>query len=351
MSMSTWDSFPKPFAQVVRRFLADRPEHLGDGSVLAVVPLREVRRRYNNLLQIEVQFSDRKWRGYIKIRKPRPDTDYSSPAGRMQREFDLLSELHTVFGNHPHTRTVRPVAYYPECLAMITEEAPGRDMLSELLPQIGFLPHRSAVQDMESACRLCGQWLSEFQAVTVAEREKVFSLDEMREYVDQRLVTIVKRRLSGFDESMRQRALHFFDSLAELVPLRDLTVSSIHADFTTANILISKDQITIIDFEMSEQGSVIHDVVAFWHKLHLLAIDPRYSSRKAMRACQAFLDGYDPHLSVTNPLFQLFLLKTVLCSVVRRTDRKKRATIQSRLLDSYLARHGLRWLMRASKQH
>lgn len=351
MKMSSWNLFPKPFDQVVRQFLAESSEHLGDGSVIAVLPVGNVARKYNNLMRIEVQFSDRKWRGYIKIRKPRMGTDFTSPADRMQREFDLLRELHTVFGNHPHTRTIRPVAYYPECLAMITEEAPGHDMLSELRVHVGFFPRRSAVQDMEYASRLCGQWLSKFQAVTTVGPERLYSLNEMRKYVDLRLVTLVERRFNGIDESMRLRTLHFFDSLAELVPPKDLAVSGIHADFSISNVLVSKGQITVIDFEMSDQGSVFHDVVFFWHKLHLLALDPRYSSKKALRVCQSFLEGYDPRLSVTNPLFRLFQLQHVLCSVLRRTAPKKKATIRNRLIESYLARHGLRWLIRISKQY
>ena len=350
-NLTNADSFPKPFGHIVQRILRERPEPIGRDPVVSAHPMREVHRKYSHLLQFELRFSDRSWRGYIKVTKPREvtlDPDRPPPAERLKREYDLLRRLDKIFAETPDMRIVRPIACFTEYLALITEEAPGRDGVDKLKRRVGFLALPGAMREMKQICRLCGQWLSKLQRGTAAEPVELFSLDQMRRYNEVRLDAIVQHRFRGFDEDMRQRTLGFFDSLAELVPPTDLNICGVHGDFSIGNVLVSKGRITVMDFPTFSQGSIFHDVTFFHHNLRNLALNVRFRRNVIRELCKAFLEGYNPQLDVSSPLFRMFQLQHVLCNLASMASREREPLFR-RLYTRYsyyghLANRHLRWL-------
>lgn len=340
---------PALYVPILQRLLMEGPSPLGKEPVTAVLPLRELQRPFSSLLQLELHFPGRRWSGYIKIGLPSSlivDSDNLPYEVIVQREYELLLRLDKLFRADPLTRTVRPVACYPEYRAMVTEEVPGIELFPLLQSKTGLFSCQSSVEQMEQACKLCGQWLSKFQAATVAGTGEKFSLDEMREYVDRRLVELVERHATGFDAVLRKRVLDYFDSLANKVPVAALSMTGVHGDFSAVNVMIANERITVMDFATFAHGSTLHDVVFFWHRLNLLALDPRCNKKKITRVAQAFLDGYDAYLDTESPLFQLFYLQHVVCFVLTQEERSGRGSVQDRLRRFWIARNQIRWLIK-----
>jgi hypothetical protein len=336
---------PEPFDAIVQRMLAERPAALGDAPLEDVIPLRHIDRPYSRTLYVEVRFAERAWRAYVKICKPSPilDPDAPSPAARGQREFNLLRSLQDAFRDDPQTRAVTPVAFYPEFPVLITEEAPGRELLSELKSQLGWYPSQRALAAMRHVCRLCGRWLAKFQRTTSIPPGQFISLDEVRQYNQRRLDKLVHHRFLGFDDPFRQRVLRALDALADRVQPSDLRPTAIHGDFALGNVLCHEGRIVVLDFPMCGVGAAWLDVTHFHHQLRLLALHPRFRRRTVEQLSQAFLDGYDPRLDRNAPPFRIFELQHTLCQLSRLISFRS-DSFAGRIYDRYVARRQLRWL-------
>jgi len=340
---------PETFRPIVTRLLDERPEPIGSGAALKILPIRYVTRPYSSLLHFAIQFPSRSWRGYIKIEKCSPtlEPNSSSPEVQLRQQFELLKRLQPLFKPQDPVGIVRPVAWFGDYPALVTEEIPGRTVYVELSRCLGISAGDRDVERMEQVCRRCGLFLKRFQDVNLQDDDTPFSLKEMRAYIDRRLQNIVHRGQIAFDESSRTRLLKLIDRLSERVDTKELRVAQIHGDFTPANIMLSDGRVVVLDFAMSSYGNVLHDVAHFHHQLHLWSLHPRWSARRIGRLQQAFLDGYGCSDS-SNPLFTLFRVQHVTCQL-SRLSRPSASSILSRTYDRYVIRRQLRWLNAIAK--
>ena len=79
-------------------------------------------------------------------------------------------------------------------------------------------------------------------------------------YVDLRLERLVRQVPSRFTEGYRRRVGDHIDRLGSEVPPGDLREVLVHADLAPANVLISDARVVVLDFAMSNRGSMFHDL-------------------------------------------------------------------------------------------
>jgi len=236
-----------------------------------------------------------------------------------------------------------PVAYFPEFSALVTQAAPGVDLLAAIKKRLSFFPSSETIGETERACALCGRWLKALQQITSYPNMQ-WSLEEMRAYNDERLTQLVERQAFGFSSADRVRVLAFFDRLAGGVADEERRVAGVHADYSPGNLLVSENRIVVIDFSMFQKGSTYHDVSHLYHHLRSLATHPRYHSRTATALCRGLLQGFAVADLSNRPLFRMFEVQHAICNL---TTPILRYPMGARLLGTYLQRRRLGWLRRS----
>src|SRR5205814_5255451 len=91
-----------------------------------------------------------------------------------------------------------------------------------------------------------GRWLRVFQEIETPSQR--LSLDEMREYIDIRLQTLVGSSRAAFSKTDRSAVLRYFDDQIGGITDDQLEQVLIHADLALSNVLVSGTDVTVIDF-------------------------------------------------------------------------------------------------------
>lgn len=331
---------PPHFAEIVDRFVSDFASALPFDAAETIEPhLHGVQaRRYSALVPFDLISEKRMWSGFLKVGSAKETT----------AEYELLRTYGEQFGGADDALgVVRPVAHLPQYAALITERLPGRDLSAELKATVGRR-QRAVPEPLVRACERAGQWLLRFHLAT-READRIFSLDEMRAYIDQRLVRLADSGFLGFSAGDRDRLLEFFDTQALRVPDEDLAVAAIHGDYSPGNLMVSAARLVIIDFPRPLVGSLYHDVGHLHLHLEALAQHPRYSRRVARTLCRALLKGFEDPGLPERGIFRLFEAQHATCSLAEHVDEPAVPGFAGRLVQRYVHRKKLERLRRLSR--
>ena len=274
--------------------------------------LARVDRPFSTVHRLRIHTPTRSVTAYAKILKPYGNTpEELAMADRMlRREFKATKGLFEVLRQDSEIGAVRPIAFLPEHLAVVTEEIPGRPF-AEVLASAS-----QATDDLLAVARRIGGWIRIYQSLGASE--KSVSLAERREYLDERLKQLEGRVISPAE---RQAMLSRFDALTErLGP--EVAGVPIHADLGPMNIIVDDTgRIAVLDFTMVKDGTACHDISHLY--FHFEMTGARQRKREMMRELErALLAGYSPSLSETDPLFQLMLMQHVVCHVALLASRR-----------------------------
>lgn len=310
--MMDGSTIPDVFAPVVSQ-LADRSQEYFGTPHVTLRPVSHVERQFSNILRIQVESDARSFYGIVKVVK----TSDASPEHqqkvrqRITIDFAVTLRAYESLQSHPGLGVVRPIACFPEEMAIVTEEAQGSTFASVLDRRAVWHRDRRSTEELVGVAEQIGAWLRAFQ--TTGGDHKPVGLGEMREYLDVRLCRTVRRERPEFDERTRQAVLRFFDRRSREVSAQDLLGVSIHADFSPENVLVDGGSITVLDFTMASTGAIYHDLSHMF--LHLEKLKAKWwgGERGVDQIQRAMLRGFDPNLSSEHPLFELLLLQHMFC--------------------------------------
>jgi aminoglycoside phosphotransferase (APT) family kinase protein len=294
---------------------------------------------------------------YVKILSQRA-TFQSNPEkylARLATEFAAGRRLHEALGSAKEFGVVKPVAYYPECLAMITEEAPG-ESLSNVITRDGRLwPAANKLEQLAAHCRRAGQALAAMQQAT--REASRYDPAELVEYLDVRMQRLLESARVPFSLADRRQILRFLESVIPAIPVEQLGVSGCHSDYAPFNLLASNDKITVADFTMFKIGSVYNDLTYFYHRLEGYLHKPIYRSQTIRRLQDEFLRGYTEasgHAGrewrvAEDLLFKIFWIKHVVnnySAVMRQrvVIKGKRVSLPAQLFNRRVFRRYNQWL-------
>ena len=298
---------------LLSRLAGDPQRYFGDPAAV-VDPVLRLERPFSTLLRLRVLAGGRESFAFLKVFKTRNgDREEVEQLRRwVEREFRATHRLHQALHDRPGLTAVRPVAVFPDRLALVTEEIHGRT-LDGLLRRA--LWGREPIERTAALAARVGAWVRTYQQVTEAEGE--LSLDERREYLDVRLH---RMRGHAIDDAERMAALRLFDRLAAAVPPGALGLVAIHADLSPTNILVGDDDaVTVLDFAMAKTGARHHDVSHLFLHFDRLRWRPALRRSVVDRIQEALLRGYDAALTPRDPLFALMLLQHAACYVAQFT--------------------------------
>jgi hypothetical protein len=304
------------FEPVLEALAAGAQQYFGDPRAV-VEPVARMERPFSALLRLRVNASGRDSHAFAKIFKPRFSTPEELAQLRrwVEREFRAASRLHQALRPHAGLTALRPVAVFPDDLAIVTEEVSG--MTFERLLRDALWGRRVPAPVALVAERI-GAWIRTYQGVIDAEG--TLDLAERREYLAVRLRNLSDAGvLSAADCA---QALARFDELAANVTPAAQPLVAIHADLNPGNILVGPDgRVTILDFAMAKTGARFHDLSHLYMHLEFLRWRPRLKSSVVTEGQQALVRGYDAAAATSDPLFQLMLLQHLVCHIALLAER------------------------------
>jgi hypothetical protein len=330
---------------VLRKLVADGRLYFGSDEV-AVEPVRQVERAYSTLLQIRILGSDGPQGAFVKILKPRADTpaERASMQRNVVRDFEMTRSVREALAGCAGLTAVRPIACFPEDLAIVTGEAAGPTLSEVLARGAAGWPGPTASRRMSALLRRSGAWLRAAQAALPQDR--AIDVETMRAYLDRRLAELEMSGPVRLTRAGRSAVERYRDRL-----MRDLGRESfhpvwIHADFCPENIITADGQITVLDFLMARSGTVYHDAAHLFMHLDSMKVKPWFRSAVIDRLQRDLLEGFEPGLQPQRPLFALMLLQHVICHLV--TLQEVSPGRAARFYRAALHRRHRRWLIRVA---
>ena len=278
-------------------------------------PVTRLERPFSVLLRVRVEAAGRRTHAFLKIFKPRKSTPEELAQLRrfVEREYRATTRLHATVSSRPGLTALRPLALFPDQLAIVTEEVEGRAFDRVLRRALWSAADRRRALD---AAGRIGAWIRTYQEVT--DVEGTFSVEDARRYLDVRLRNLESLVISAGE---RQRVLEGFDRMAAGVTPEALV--AIHADLCPANILVgARGDVTILDFAMAKSGTRLHDLTHLFMHLTFLGWRVPVGAEYIRRLQGTLLRGYDRGLGGTEPLFTLMLLQHVVCHIALLAEQR-----------------------------
>lgn len=332
------------FRPILAQLTVDIESSSGEEVCLQAVSYED--RQFSQLLKLGVHISSdtvARYHVFVKaFKRKSDDPDDSRMRRRVAHEFQTLQRAHSAMQSHTDLGVVRPVACYPEHLTIVTEEAPGETLLTQLTGDAVWWPPAATLKVLEEALARVGRWVSAYQAA--APMGDTLSLDETRLYVDRRLEMLVREPRARFTEADRARVLSYVESLSSHVSADDSRSVMAHGDLAMGNILVSESRVTVLDFAMAQHASRLHDIARLYMQIEMLGAKPWFRPRTLRRLQRALLRGFDPELDENAPLFRLMLLLHRVNNFA--TVSLRPAPFPAGLYDAHIGRLHRRWLAR-----
>jgi hypothetical protein len=306
------------FGPVLEQLREESHRFFNSDSV-AIEPLNRMERQGSRLLRVRISTDSASFLAYIKLY----NADGLSPAWvewmreRGVRDFETTQRVHLLMQSVPGISTLRPIAFLPDHLAVVTEEVHGRTLGQLLTERAGWYQERESIDELCTVMARIGVWLRTVQTLDVPNAR--FSLDGMREYLDVRLVRLVGT--GGLSAQERSGILKFFDQRRADVADADLREVVIHGDLSPSNVMISGTNVTVLDFEMWRTGSVFHDISRLYHQIELRKLKPWFRPAAIDRLLDATLAGFDSTLQPDRPLFELLTVQHVVNKLTKLTTQ------------------------------
>lgn len=278
----------------------------------AVTPEEHVERSSSDVWLLRIQTRTRT--AGVRVRMWRVGDERSQERHkveeRVRREFQVTMGYWRAFDGVRSAGCVRPLAYFPEHLAIVTEEAFGQPF-STLLERV-LLPFASKRDRslLDRACQGLAIWLRQFQQL--GNGEVACEPAALTQYIDARLRRLVASPRSGFTEHDRVRVLLVTAWLVARLQSEGLVDVPIHAELTPEKMVVSDDQLTVLDCTSEKRGLKHHDLASIHMHVGLFASDHRYSASLIREVQRRLLHAFDPELDAQRPAFRVAQLVNVV---------------------------------------
>ncbi|MCQ9205360.1 MAG: aminoglycoside phosphotransferase family protein [Omnitrophica bacterium] len=165
--------------------------------------------------------------------------------------YHLLSKLYDDFSGEDNFAIVKPLCFWPQWAAVITEDAPGVP-LSSIVYKYVFSLNKFGGHNKKRVTEIlsnCGKWVAKFQETTGLDKElKGFELDFLKDAEIKRDLSFLK-----YVGVSKKTTEVLRDYLFKHLPfVNGLTQKGVgcHVDFSPRNIIVGKNnKITLLDFE------------------------------------------------------------------------------------------------------
>jgi aminoglycoside phosphotransferase (APT) family kinase protein len=242
---------------------------------------------------------------YLKVGKP-PASEAARERSRLRitSDFTTMRRVFERMGHGSDFGAVRPIACYPDHLAIVTEQVDGETLLERIQHQLAWPRHGGRAGDLRPIVERAGRWIAAFQATVPPAEER--PTEPIGPYVDARLRQLAQRA-GASGQALRQRVMTHVEALAAETD-RDPRAVSVHADLSPSNVLVSGSRVVVLDFAMTRLGHPLQDAARLFTQLDLLKVKPQFRAAAIDELQDALLRGFAPGLSRHDPAFRLQVL-------------------------------------------
>lgn len=309
----TWSPLFEP---VLTKLEADGVRYFGCQDV-RVEPVRQFDRPFSTVLQVRVADRQGSQGAFIKIFKPRFNTPAQIAETRqhVRSDFDTMCRVRAALTGARQLEAVRPIACFPEDLALVTGEAVGTTMASMLIPAAARWARTSARDKVVEALGQIGEWLRIVQSA-MPQYQQSIELSRIRSYLNKRLDGLEAGGTVRLTTTGRDQLERYQESLFAAIANERVPAVWIHADFCPENIIVHEGRVAVLDFLMAKAGTVYHDLAHLYLHIGVIAAKPWCRPPVVDALQRELLAAFEPGLRPDRPLFALALYQHVLCQVL-----------------------------------
>ncbi len=350
---------------VIQRLLAEAAHLWPEAPPATITLARKFTRPYSTVYRLHLGYgqgqssSPRARALYAKIFQPSTQNQDKQQKylDRLQTEFEVAAHLHALLQEQQHIAVVRPVAYYPDLLALVTEEAGGQGLAEIITAACKHWALRNTLHQAVLHCHRAGIALAAMQTAT--RQTERCDAEEILEYIHVRLQRLRDSETVPFSPADYKRVLNFLEQTVANVPRAQLEQCGSHSDYAPFNLLADKERVTILDFSMYKIGSCYNDVTYFHHRVEGYLHKPIFSASAIRTVQSAFLEGYNQAAGrARDPieqdrLFRVLWMKHVInnySAIMRnRVGRGRRESWTVRRFHEHVFRRYNEWLLMMSR--
>jgi hypothetical protein len=298
-----------PVREVVESLVRDHRRYFPDqAQAPAVASVTVLTRPLSELARVRLQFGTTARTLYVKI----PTRTIGGVEGLRRKarlEFETLSWLHEAFrGDRTHA-VVRPVAFFPESSAVVTEAGQGVNLQRLLKRRLAAWRSGRDLPVLEEHCRRAGRWLARFQAITAQPAPEPPAWDAFFRRLRADLDACVT---AGFAAESGRALLAACEEELAQVGGRPVTMAGSHPDFQPDNVLVSPGGVTVLDFASFHHAPVWADLMRFPVSVAFFSRWPGYPRNRIDRLIQAYFAGYGAEATADDPGARLYALRWML---------------------------------------
>jgi phosphotransferase family enzyme len=199
-----------------------------------------------------------------------------------QSQYAALTRTWPLFQSSPTLSIPRPLDFFPEWAALVTEKVPGEPL------QQRFKTWPTHKVELLGYNHSAGEWLKRFHDTTVLPAGRM-DVESKLQQLQSRLEDL--QRL-GFSSDLCRQLQKRLSSSGKRIANVDLAMASVHGDFTVDNLLVEGERITAIDLGGRDRNAIYHDVATYLNSLLLIRLSWPVSHSLLDQARDAFLAGY-----------------------------------------------------------
>jgi serine/threonine protein kinase len=241
---------------------------------------------------------------------------------RVRREYEILRRVHDGMPRDPRLGCVRPVACFPEHLALVMEEAPGHTLNAEFRRHGRPWNPSARRATLAEHARRVGLWVQRFQELTASPEDPAPRLAELRSEIHDFLRTLEARDRIVFPAELARGIREFVDGSLAAARGASIRVAGATGEISPENMLIHDGRVTFVDFGMYSLRPVHSDPAMFYQHLHTMRLKPLYHPALVRALKDAFLAGYGRPDLARDRLFQCYRIKYRLSRMEAESGRK-----------------------------
>lgn len=202
-----------------------------------------------------------------------------------QSQYLALTSAWPAFQNSPALAIPRPLDFFPELCATVTEKVEGHPLQHHFTKV--FLTAREK-RKLAGWCAGAGKWLRKFHDATALPLGRL----DVDNKLSQFHANLGRLEAAGFPADLCRGLDAALDATANNIRHLDLAIASVHGDFTVDNVLVDGGRIIAIDLGGADRNAIYHDIASFLNSLSLIGLSWPVSNSLLEQARDAFLAGY-----------------------------------------------------------
>jgi tRNA A-37 threonylcarbamoyl transferase component Bud32 len=282
--------------------------------------LAEQPRRHSRVLRVAAG-GERLFVKQVKLKRG-DDATRERTARRVRNEFDILRRIHGSMQLDEGLFCIRPVACYPDQLALVMEEARGQTLNAELRRHARWWPGERELARLRETLRRVGLWMRRFQELTREGDASPRMLETLELEIAAFLSTLVDRPRAAFPRELARSIREYVARAIDGARDAPLPATGATGEISPENMLIDDGRVAYVDFGMYSLRTAFSDPAMMYQHLSTLRLQPPYRPHVVTALKAAFLEGYGRPDLYLDPLFRAYRIKYRLSRIDAESGRK-----------------------------